>query len=81
MENMSTFVCPHCNEKIDIFTGLGVEKAAKDFNVEILGKIPLDTNIVKSGDTGRSLLKEFDQSASVKEFNNIVNKILTKFNN
>ena len=80
IENMSNFVCPHCNEKIDIFTGLGVEKAAKDFNIKVLGKIPLDTNIVKSGDTGRSFLQEFGQSASVIEFQNIVKKILENFN-
>jgi len=79
IENMSAFICPHCNEKIDIFAGMGVEKAAKDFNIEILGKIPLDTNIVKSGDTGKSYLETFDKSVSSLEFQNIVKKIISNF--
>nr|HPR17930.1 Mrp/NBP35 family ATP-binding protein [Candidatus Cloacimonadota bacterium] len=48
IENMSTFVCPHCHKEIDIFTGMGVQKAADDFAIDILGKIPIDVNIVKS---------------------------------
>ena len=56
IENMSTFVCPHCHKEIDIFTGMGVQKAADDFAIDILGKIPIDVNIVKSGDSGKSLI-------------------------
>ncbi len=78
IENMSTFVCPHCGEKIDIFTGLGVEKAAKDFNIEILGKIPIDVNIVRSGDKGRSYLDNFKHLAPAKEIYKIVSKIMKK---
>lgn len=80
IENMSTFVCPHCNQEIDIFKGLGVRKAAQDFNVEILGKIPLDPNVVKSGDSGSSLLAEWGESASAGEFQKIVTKIIEKLN-
>ncbi len=78
IENMSTFVCPHCGEKIDIFSGLGVEKAAKDFNIEILGKIPIDVNIVRSGDKGKSYLENFKHLAPAKEIQNIVSKIIKK---
>ncbi|MDO9578386.1 MAG: Mrp/NBP35 family ATP-binding protein [Candidatus Cloacimonadales bacterium] len=78
IENMSTFVCPHCNEKIDIFTGLGVQKAAMDFNLDILGKIPIDVNIVKSGDKGYSVLAKDKESVSSKEFLSIVDKIVSK---
>ena len=78
IENMSTFTCPHCNQAIDIFTGLGVQKAATDFNVDILGKIPLDTNIVKSGDGGYSILEKDKNSSSAKEFQVIVEKITEK---
>ncbi len=78
IENMSTFVCPHCREKIDIFTGLGVQKAATDFNIDILGKIPIDVNIVRSGDTGVSFLNEWKDSLPAIEFNTIVKKIIDK---
>ncbi|WP_370572037.1 Mrp/NBP35 family ATP-binding protein, partial [Methanomethylovorans sp.] len=36
VENMSGIICPHCDEKIDIFGKGGVEKAAKDFDVPVL---------------------------------------------
>ncbi len=78
IENMSTFACPHCGEKIDIFSGLGIEKAAKDFKVDILGKIPIDTNIVKSGDSGFSYLGKHKDSVSAKEIHKIVEKIVKK---
>jgi ATP-binding protein involved in chromosome partitioning len=78
VENMSAFLCPHCNKPIDIFPGMGVQKAAKDFNVDILGKIPIDTDIVKSGDQGFSILEKDKDSASTKEFQSIVKKIVGK---
>ncbi|MCF7792470.1 MAG: Mrp/NBP35 family ATP-binding protein [Candidatus Cloacimonetes bacterium] len=78
IENMSTFLCPHCNKEIDIFQGLGVQKAAKDFNIDILGKIPIDTNVVKSGDSGRSFMADWKDSASAKEFQKIVDKVIKK---
>ena len=78
IENMSTFVCPHCGEKTDIFAGNGIEKAASDFSVDVLGKIPIDVNIVKSGDSGKAYLKNHETQASAKEFNNIISKIVAK---
>ncbi len=78
IENMSTFVCPHCGEKTDIFAGNGIEKAASDFSVDILGKIPIDVNIVKSGDSGKAYLKNHETQASAKEFKNIISKISAK---
>lgn len=78
IENMSTFVCPHCGEKTDIFAGLGIEKAASDFNIDILGKIPIDVNIVKSGDSGKPYLKHHETQASAKEFQKIISKIVEK---
>lgn len=78
IENMSTFVCPHCHKEIDIFSGLGVKKAAADFNIDILGKIPIDTDVVKSGDQGKSFLHDFENSVSAGEFRKIVEQIIEK---
>lgn len=78
IENMSTFICPRCGEKTDIFAGLGIEKAARDFNIDILGNIPIEVDIVKSGDSGKAYLKYHETQASAKEFQNIVLKITAK---
>ncbi|MEJ2251962.1 MAG: Mrp/NBP35 family ATP-binding protein [Candidatus Lokiarchaeota archaeon] len=45
IENMSGFECPHCGKYIDLYPPGGVEKAAKDFNVQFLGKIPFETEV------------------------------------
>ena len=53
IENMSGFVCPKCGEIADIFKKGGGEKMAVDMGVPFLGRIPLDSAVVESGDTGR----------------------------
>ena len=78
VENMSTFVCPHCGKPIDIFKGNGVKKAAKDFNVDILGKIPIDTKIMESGDSGISYVENNEKSPAADEMKGIVTKIINK---
>src|ERR1035438_356665 len=42
VENMSYFVCPHCQHEIDIFSRGGAEKTAKQFDVAFLGNIALE---------------------------------------
>ena len=78
IENMSGFTCPHCGEKVDVFPGKGAAKAALDFNVEILGNIPLDVNIVKTSDSGQPYIKDFSDLTGAKEMENIVQKIIKK---
>jgi len=52
VENMSYFVCPHCQHEIDIFSRGGAEKTAKQFDIAFLGSVELDPEIRKSGDGG-----------------------------
>ncbi|MDY6915921.1 MAG: Mrp/NBP35 family ATP-binding protein [Candidatus Cloacimonadota bacterium] len=78
IENMSTFICPHCGKKTDIFKGTGVKKAAKDFGLDILGSVPIDAAIVESGDRGSSFLEKFKENQSAKEISKIIDKIEEK---
>jgi Mrp family chromosome partitioning ATPase len=52
IENMSGFVCPHCNQRIDVFAGNGGQEMAKDFGVPFLGKIPMDPGLAHACDLG-----------------------------
>src|SRR5436189_5098870 len=45
VENMSYFLCPHCNHEVDIFSRGGAENMAKQFGVPFLGGISLDPEI------------------------------------
>jgi ATP-binding protein involved in chromosome partitioning len=52
VENMSSFVCPHCGEVTDIFKKGGGERTAALLGTAFLGAIPLDPKIVLGGDAG-----------------------------
>jgi ATP-binding protein involved in chromosome partitioning len=52
VENMSSFVCPHCGEVTDIFKKGGGERTAALLGTTFLGAIPLDPKIVLGGDAG-----------------------------
>ncbi len=52
IENMSGFVCPHCDQRIDIFAGDGGKEMAGDFKVPFLGKIPIDPALAHACDLG-----------------------------
>lgn len=75
IENMSGFKCPHCNKEIDIFKTGGGLKASKDFQVPFLGKVPLDTKIVMTGDSGEPFLEKNSSSETGKAIGKIVENI------
>src|SRR6266571_384755 len=50
VENMSYFVCPHCDQRTDIFSHGGGEETARKYEVPFLGEVPLDISIRQGGD-------------------------------
>lgn len=52
VENMSGFVCPHCDEVTDVFGSGGGERLAAELELPLLGRIPLDAAVSTSGDLG-----------------------------
>ncbi len=66
VENMSFFTCPHCNHEIDIFSRGGAEKMAQQFGVPFLGSIELDPEVRKSGDGGKPVVLEGEDSPHAK---------------
>jgi ATP-binding protein involved in chromosome partitioning len=75
IENMSGFTCPHCHTEIDIFKTGGGLKASMDLRVPFLGKIPLDPDIVITGDSGEPFLTKHASSDASKAFVKIVENI------
>ncbi len=66
VENMSYFVCPHCQNEIDIFSKGGGEKTATQFDIPFLGRIELDPSIREGGDSGHPVTLEGESSAHAK---------------
>jgi Mrp family chromosome partitioning ATPase len=76
VENMSSFVCPHCGERSDIFKTGGGERMAKDMRVQFLGRVPIEPNIAASGDSGVPIAAASPGSASAKAFTEITDNVL-----
>ncbi|RZB31473.1 MAG: hypothetical protein AEth_00652 [Candidatus Argoarchaeum ethanivorans] len=74
IENMSGFKCPKCGETIDLFKTGGGERAAIDMGVPFLGRIPIEVNIVLSGDSGIPFVLEHESEAA-QSFRAIVDNI------
>jgi ATP-binding protein involved in chromosome partitioning len=56
VENMSTFICPHCGERSDIFGHGGARREAERLGVPFLGEVPLDMVIRETSDSGRPVV-------------------------
>jgi len=78
VENMSGFVCPHCNTTVDIFKSGGGEEVARDFELAFLGRVPMDPKIVVAGDDGIPYLTTDTDSPSAKAFAEVVGAIETR---
>jgi len=76
VENMSGLICPHCGEKIDLFKTGGGEALSKEMNVPFLGRIPIDPQIVTSGDSGTPFVQRFAQSEAARAFGDMIQSIL-----
>jgi ATP-binding protein involved in chromosome partitioning len=77
VENMSGFVCPHCSKSTDLFGAGGGEALAREMKVRFLGGIPLDPQIVESGDKGKPFANHFTESSSARAFDQVVRAILS----
>ncbi len=53
VENMSTFICPHCGGRSDIFAHGGARHEAANLGVPFLGEVPLVLSIREQSDAGR----------------------------
>ena len=78
VENMSHFVCPHCHHEIDIFSKGGGERTAKDFGLNFLGRIELDPDIRKAGDTGQPVVLGGENAPNAKSLYEFARKVVAR---
>jgi ATP-binding protein involved in chromosome partitioning len=75
VENMSNFVCPHCQHEIDIFSKGGVEKTARQFDLPFLGSVDLDPAIRRGGDSGLPAALGGESSPNAKAFYDVAKRL------
>ena len=78
VENMSYFVCPHCNHEIDVFSKGGGKRTAEQFGVPFLGSIELDPEIRKAGDGGHPIVMEGEQSPHAKSIFEFTRRVMDR---
>ena len=76
VENMSGFVCPHCNKRTDIFKGDGGSQMAEQFNVPFLGSIPIDPEMGRCCDAGEPFVNSDSDSPTVQAIGYIFRPLL-----
>ena len=78
VENMSTHVCPNCGHESHIFGEGGAARMARDYDVEVLGNIPLDIDIREQADSGRPTMVAAPQSRVAAIYRQIARRVAIK---
>lgn len=76
VENMSGWVCPKCGELANVFATGGGETLARQSGVPFLGRIPLDTGIMESGDAGKPFAHFRRESPSGQAFLRVTSALI-----
>jgi ATP-binding protein involved in chromosome partitioning len=76
IENMATYVCPHCNEEGKLFEGEDVEKLSQDKKIPLLGRIPFDTRVSRQTGSGKMFFEEHADSVTGQAISQVVDNIL-----
>jgi ATP-binding protein involved in chromosome partitioning len=81
VENMSTHICSHCGHEEHIFGAGGGAVMAKDYNVDLLGSLPLDINIRTQADSGKPTVIADPDSKVAATYREIARKAAIKIAN
>ncbi len=75
VENMSTFICPHCGTRSDIFGHGGARHEAERLGVPFLGEVPLDMAIREKSDAGQPVVATEPEGARAQSFRAIATRV------
>jgi len=75
VENMSTFICPHCGTRSDIFGHGGARREAERLGVPFLGEVPLAIDIREKSDAGAPVVAADPQGAHAAVFRAIAARV------
>jgi len=78
VENMSTFVCPHCGGRSDIFGHGGARREAERLGVPFLGEVPLTMSVRELSDQGRPIVVTDPASPAAEAYRQIAERTWTE---
>jgi ATP-binding protein involved in chromosome partitioning len=75
VENMSTFVCPSCGTRHDIFGHGGAKAEAEKLSVPFLGEVPLDMDVRVRSDAGEPVVATAPDSRHTAIYRDIARQV------
>jgi ATP-binding protein involved in chromosome partitioning len=79
VENMSTFICPHCGTRSDIFGHGGARAEAERLGVPFLGEVPLHPVIREKSDAGLPVVATEPDGPHAAAYRNIAANVRDQF--
>ncbi|XP_013734345.1 iron-sulfur protein NUBPL isoform X2 [Brassica napus] len=76
VENMSCFVCPHCNEASFIFGKEGARQMAEKKGLKLIGEIPLEMKIREGSDEGVPVVVSSPGSVVSKAYEDLAQNVV-----
>jgi len=75
VENMSYYICPHCNSQDYIFGHGGGRRAAEQLGIPFLGEVPLDLAIRAQSDIGQPIVIAQPDAPSARTLREIAERV------
>lgn len=76
VENMSGFVCPHCQEETAVFGSGGAASFARELGAPLLAQIPLQMDIRTSSDEGKPIVISHPSSLAAQRYKHLAQYVL-----
>jgi len=77
VENMATFVCPHCGQSSHIFGHGGARAEAERLGVPFLGEVPLNMSIRELSDAGRPVVAVEPEGPHARIYRDMARQVWT----
>lgn len=78
IENMSTHICSQCGHEEHIFGAGGGEKMAEQYDIDLLGSLPLDIKIREDADGGKPTVVADPEGTIAMTYRNIARQIAAR---
>ena len=78
VENMALHTCSNCGHEEHIFGAGGAERMGRDYNVEVLGSLPLDIAIREQADSGRPTVVADPEGRSSQIYRMIARRVAVR---
>jgi ATP-binding protein involved in chromosome partitioning len=75
IENMSYFVCGHCNGRTEIFGTGGGRRMAEEMQIPFLGEVPIDTRVRSGGDEGLPIVAAAPDAPAAQAFASVASQV------